>query len=279
MDICLFSKHFQSMDAAALGQAVRGLGIEGVDLTVRAGGHVEPAKVATDLPAFQKALAKNGVRVTMLTTSITGAEEPHAASVIETAGRLGIRYVKLGYWHYEGLGSYERQVERVRAALKGLEPLLKQSGVKAGLHTHSGPYMGANAEFALRLVEDCNPQAIGIYYDAGHCTVEGGGAGWLMGLDAASDRLLMVAVKDMAYFRLDSPRSARKGWRELMVPLDSGLVDWPEFVRCLKKLDFQGPVSFHSEYQGRHSFVDMSQEEVVAQTKRDLEYFKALVAG
>ena len=277
MDICVFSKHFQSFDADGLGRTMKGLGVEGVDLTVRAGGHVEPAKVATDLPAFQAALAKNGVKVTMLTTAITGAKEPDAVSVIETAGRLGIRFVKLGYWHYPGFGNYRRRAAEVKSALKGLEPVFRANDVKAGFHTHSGMYMGANADLALRLIEDCDPQAIGLYYDAGHCTLEGAGAGWMMGLDMASDRLCIVAVKDIAVFRVDSPGSARKGWRELMVPLDAGLTDWTAFVRCLKAVNFRGPVSLHSEYQGSYSFIDMTQEQVVEQTRKDLAYFRSLL--
>jgi len=276
MDICVFSKHFQTMDAETLGRTMKGLGVAGVDLTVRHGGHVEPAKVGTDLEAFQKGLAKNGIKVTMLTTSILSAEEPNAAAIIQTAGRLGIRHIKLGYWHYKGFGSYKSMADKVKGDLKGLVPLLKQNGVMAGFHTHSGQYMGANAEFALRLIEDSDPKAVGIYYDTGHCTIEGSVAGWLMGLDLVSERLVMVAVKNLAWFRMGSPSSGRRGWRELMVPLDSGLTDLAEFIRCLKKLDFRGPVSFHSEYQGSYSFMDMTQEQVVEQTRKDLEYFRGL---
>jgi len=34
------------------------------------------------------------------------------------------------------------------------------------------------------------------------------------------------------------------------VRLGTGLGDWPALVRALKKIDFQGPISFHSEYSG-----------------------------
>jgi sugar phosphate isomerase/epimerase len=277
MQSCIFSKHFQTMDADALGRTMKELGVEGVDLTVRPGGHVEPENVAAGLPAFQKALAAHGVGITMLTTAITGAAEPHARDVIEAAGRLGIGYVKLGYWHYGGFGSYRRQAELVKGALSGLEPVLKRNRVRAGFHTHSGMFMGPNAEFALRLIEDCDPQVIGIYYDCGHCTVEGSAAGWMMGLDLVSDHLFMVAVKDMAWFRVDSSGAARKGWRQLMVPLDAGLTDWPELIRCLKAINFRGPLSFHSEYQGAHSFSDMTPAQVIEQTRKDLAYFRALM--
>ncbi len=277
MEICVFSKHFQSMDADQLGRAMQELGVDGVDLTVRSGGHVEPASVKTDLPAFQDALAEHDIKISMLTTSITGADEPHAVDVIEAAGKLGIPYLKLGYWHYKGFGTYRQCADEVKAALKGLEPVLKHHGVKAGFHTHSGDYMGLSAEFILRLIEERDPNVIGVYYDAGHCTIEGGASGWMMGLDLVSDRLFMVAVKDMAYFHMGSPDSPRKGWRLLMVPMDAGLTDWPAFVHCMKAIDFQGPVSFHSEYQGPYSYIDMTQEQVVEQTRKDLAYFRSLM--
>jgi sugar phosphate isomerase/epimerase len=279
MEFCVFSKHFQAMDAPQLAGLLKEFGVDGADLTVRPGGHVEPERVAEELPRFADALGQQGLRVCMLTTSILGADGPHTQAIIETAARVGVRYIKLGYWRYKGFGHYREQAEEVGRALRGLEPILKDNGVTAGFHTHSGDFMGCNAEFALRLVEDCDPNAVGVYYDVGHCTIEGSVSGWLMGLDLMSDRLVMIAVKDMAWFRQGSPASPRKGWRDLLVPMDAGLVDWPQFVRCLKDIEFAGPISFHSEYQGSYSYIDMTQEQVVEQTRRDLAYLRGLLDG
>ena len=279
MELCLFSKHLQNFDADGLGRTLKDLGMPGVDLTVRPHGHVEPADVAEALPAFKEALAAHDVRITMLTTSIMAADAPHAREIIEAAGRCGVGFIKLGYWHYKGFGQLRSQEAEVRAALKDLEPVLKDNGVKAGFHTHSGHYMGCNASFALRIIGDCDPEAVGIYYDAGHCTLEGGEGGWLMGLDLVADRLIMVAVKDLAYFRLGSASDRHKGWQWYTVPMDSGPVDWPKFAQCLKEIDFQGPVSFHSEYQGPHSWRDLTAEQVVEQTRKDLAYLRPLLEG
>ena len=162
MDICVFSKHFRTMEADALGRCMKELGVDGVDLTVRAGGHVEPEHVADALPAFQSALADSGIKVGLLTTAITGADEPHAVDVIEAAGRCGVGYIKLGYWPYKGFGHYRERAAEVKAKLADLAPVLKANGVQAGFHTHSGNYMGLNAEFVYRLIEDCDPEAVGV---------------------------------------------------------------------------------------------------------------------
>jgi len=277
MEICVFSKHFQTMDADSLGKTMKDLGVHGVDLTVRPRGHVEPERVAEQLPRFQEALAAHGIAVTMLTTSITGVDEPNARDIIEAAGRAGVGYVKLGYWRYKGFGHYREQFRETRAALRDLEPVLRDNGVKAGVHTHSGMYMGLNAEFAFRLVEDSDPEVIGVYYDAGHNAVEGALGGWMMSLDTCAERLMMVAVKDYALFRLGGHDEPRKGWRDLVVPFDAGMVNWADLFRYLREINFNGPISFHSEYQGPFSWRDLSPEQVVEQTRKDLAYCRPLM--
>ncbi len=277
MEFCVFSKLFQSMDADVLGRTMKELGVDGVDLTVRRGGHVEPENVKEGLPAFQQALAAHDIKVSMLTTSITGRDQPHAVDVIEAAGRLGIGYIKLGYWRYKGFGTYRESERLIKAALDELAPVLKDNGVKAGMHTHSGKNMGLNAQAALTLIEDSDPEAIGVFYDGAHCVFEGGYGGWLMGLDMVSDRLFMVAVKDGGFFRTGSPSDSQKGWMPMVVPLDSGMMDWAEFIRCLKEIGFAGPLSFHSEYQGWLSFREMNVEQITEQTRKDLAYFRSLM--
>ena len=47
--ICLFSKHLPKLHYSELGGVLKDLGFAGCDLTVRPGGHVEPALSAADL--------------------------------------------------------------------------------------------------------------------------------------------------------------------------------------------------------------------------------------
>jgi hypothetical protein len=53
---CLFSKHLPELGWADLGRAVKDAGFDGVDLTVRPGGHVLPERAADDLPRLVEAL-------------------------------------------------------------------------------------------------------------------------------------------------------------------------------------------------------------------------------
>src|SRR5438552_15828647 len=59
--LCLFSKHLPDLNYEELGKAVRDLGFPGVDLTVRAKGHVLPERAAEDLPRAVEILRKHGL--------------------------------------------------------------------------------------------------------------------------------------------------------------------------------------------------------------------------
>ena len=264
------------MEVEELGKTLAKLGVDGVDLTVREGGHVQPAQVKNELPRFQEILANQGVKISMLTTAIVEMDN-EARNIVEAAAKANIKYIKLGYWPYQGFGHYAEQAKEVKKALAQLEPLFRDNGVKAGFHNHSLMNMGLNSNHGLRLIEDCNPEVIGVYYDAGHSTIEGSGCGWMMDLDLVKERVFIVAVKDMAWFRLGASNENKKGWMMKMMPLEAGLTDWPKFIECLKQMKFNGPISFHSEYQGSHSWKDLTPEEVVEQTARDLSYFRSLV--
>ena len=183
------------MNADQLGKTAKELGLDGIDLTVRQKGHVEPAQAKKELPLFKETLAKHGIKISMITTDIVDANNPDSRSVIETAGKLGIRYAKLGYWRYKGFGHYREQEKEVKKALKALEPIFRDNNVRAGFHTHAGACMGLNSNYVLRLIDECDPKVIGVYYDTGHETLEGSLGGWEMDLDIAADRIFMVAVK------------------------------------------------------------------------------------
>jgi hypothetical protein len=52
--LCIFSKHMAQFDWQGLAENARRVGFDGVDLTVRPGGHVLPERVAEDLPRAVK---------------------------------------------------------------------------------------------------------------------------------------------------------------------------------------------------------------------------------
>ncbi len=279
MKLMMFSKHLQSMSIAEAGRVIKDLGFEGVDLTVRPGGHVLPENVRADLPAAVRTLADLGLQVPLITTAITAADEPYAVDIFETAAEAGVPEIKLGYWRYEGFGTFRRAMDEVARKLDDIEKLAQHTGVRANIHTHSGDYMSASPFIIWHWIKDRDPSAVGAYVDAGHIVVEGGVSTWKMALDLLQDRITLLAVKDMEWQQVDDPTLGKKRWITKMVPLNRGVVPWPEVFACLREIGFDGWVSVHSEYQGAHSWRSLSVGELIEQTREDLAYLRWAMSG
>ena len=83
----VFSKPLQWLGYDALAEMLAEAGAEGIDLSVRPGGHVLPENVKTDLPKAVAAARKNGLRIDMITTAITKADENYTADILKTSLR------------------------------------------------------------------------------------------------------------------------------------------------------------------------------------------------
>ena len=100
--VCIFSKHLQFLeDYGDMADAALEAGFDGVDLTVRPGGHVVPEKVEEDLPRAVEAVRKAGLDVDMMATAIMSAEDPLTEPVMSTASKLGIKYYRMGRLRYK----------------------------------------------------------------------------------------------------------------------------------------------------------------------------------
>jgi sugar phosphate isomerase/epimerase len=280
MQLVMFSKMLQELDVGAAGDAVRSIGFDGIDLTVRSGGHVLPERVTRDLPAAVNVLREKSLTVPMLTTEITSSASPNAEEIIATAASLGITLLKLGYWQYKGFGELSNQLDDARADLESLAPLARRHGVTLCLHCHSGDYLTATPGLIYLLLADREPEYFGAYADLGHMTVEGGRSGWKLGLDLLSSRIRIVSVKGMGWRYEPGFAGARGSWQNIMLPLESSAVRWEEAFAFLNGIGFDGPVSFHSEYMGGHSWRPMTGvDEILAQTRADFAYLSPIIRG
>lgn len=272
MKVVMFSKHLQELSVKDAGRAAVDIGFDGLDLTVRPGGHVTPDGVEDALPAAVETLRSVGAEVAMITTAITD-DDDDARAIFRAAAAAGIRYMKLGYWRYQGFGKLRGQIAEVRECLARVEPLAQEAGVTACLHNHSGDDMTASSHVMAALLDGFDPDALGAYIDPGHMTVEGGRSGWKIGMDAVGERIRMMALKDFGWFRSEADGQVR--WSEKLVPLSEGIVRWDEVFECLTQIEFDGVVSFHSEYQGGHSWRDLDTDGVIEQTREDYAYMRS----
>ncbi len=266
--VCLFSKPLPEMDWSRLAKSVKPLGFDGIDLTVRKGGHVRPERAAEDLPKAVATIREQALEVPMITTELVTATDPTARPILSTAGKLSIPFFKTGYYRYDFV-DVRKEVTTAGNQFRGLVDLGKQFGVQAGFHNHEG-YIGAALWDIASVMDTLDPRWAGYYFDIRHATAEGGVACWKISTDLVAPRLKMVAVKD-SYWE----KTATKGWRQINCPLGEGMVNWKYFFQALARAGFHGPISLHLEYEIPGATAAVREENTLAAARRELEFIKA----
>jgi len=265
--LSFFTKPLPALDWKTLARRVRPLGFEGLDLTVRPGGHILPERASKDLPRAVAAAREEGLDVPMITTALTSAADPFAREVLETAARLGVGCFKAGYYLYDD-GDPRATVERAGRDFAGLVALAASVGIACGFHNHSA-YVGAALWDAARFLEPLDPRWAGYYFDARHAFAEGGAGAWKAAARLAAPRLLMIAAKDFRWTKTAA------GWRDENVPLGEGMVDWPAVLPILLGQGFSGPISVHVEYEPAGA---SHEEAVLEAARKDLAFLSARIA-
>jgi len=271
MQILMFTKMLKNVGGLSLEEAsdyIVAMGFDGADLTVREGGYVLPGEVSEKLPRAVSTLNAKSLDVPMITTNITDAEKDYAEDIFKAASKCSVKYIKLGYWRYEGFGRVGAQIEETRRRLRGLYALSREYDVTAAIHTHAGPYLSADPGLLATLLKDYDPEWLGAYVDPGHLFAESGPLGVEMILDLLAPYVRLVAVKNYRWLKVLDEQTKEPRWQMRMMPLKEEVVAWPTVFRCLRQIGFDGCISVHSEYE------HLNFEELIRQTKEDLAYLK-----
>lgn len=266
---CLFSKHLPNMNWQRLGQTVKKLGFGGVDLTVRPKGHVLPERAAEDLPQAVAAIRAEGLTVPMITTELLSAGDPAAKPILQTAGKLKIPYLKPGYYKYAFV-DVRSELDKAMTEFSSLAELSQESGVQIGFHNHEGN-IGAPLWDVANVIDRLPPKWVGYYFDIRHAVAEGGVGAWRMALNLVAPRIKMIAVKD------SYPEKTSKGWKQKNCPLGEGAVDWKAYFQALKRVNFQGPISLHIEYEIAGKTPAEIEDNTLLAVQRDFAFLKARV--
>lgn len=257
MKYIMFTKHLQGLDVSGIIKALQSVGVKGADLCVRPGYPVNPENAETELPAAAKRFADEGLSIPLVTApgDFLDPKQDETTRVYAAAGEAGVENIKLGYWHWsKENGGYWTQVDFIRKQLEGFSALSEKYGPRTCIHNHSGTSMGLNSCGVMNLVKGFDPRYVGVFSDTGHLSIVGEPIN--MALDIVKDYLAVMAFKDlMRYPGMGGGRVVRMG---------KGFVDWETTLRTLKGMDFNGPISFHSEYSGEpvDSVIDLARIDV-----------------
>ena len=279
LKVAIFSKHLQFVQGEELARTAAEVGFDGVDITARKGGHVEPAAVAKDLPALVKIIRDHGLEVPMITTDVADAETPFTEDLLKAASALGIRYYRFGAFKWDPKQSYAAQIEAMKPRLSRLAALNSRYQTCAIYHTHSGAgLVGASIWDLHEIMHDLDPKLVGINYDVGHATIEGGLGGWIASFRISGPHLRGIAVKDFVW-----AKDAKGAWREEWKPIGEGMVKFDQFFGMVAETDFNGPLQLHFEYplgganNGARTLT-VPRDQVLATMKKDLSAVRGHLA-
>jgi sugar phosphate isomerase/epimerase len=236
--VCFFTKHLQGLsfdDIASLGAEA---GFNGVEAPIRPKGHIEPEKVADELPKFIEALKKQGLEMTIMTSGINEvSKEQHTEEVLRTAAKLGVKRFRMNYYKYDLKQPIWDQLQAARPKIKDLVSLCKEIGIQPMFQNHSGKdYFGAPVWDIYSIMREYPAADFSFAYDILHSTCEGG-LSWPLEFNLVKDHIGAAYFKDFKW----------EGRKLVTVPLGEGQVD-PAYGKMLMKTGYSGPISLHLEY-------------------------------
>jgi sugar phosphate isomerase/epimerase len=289
LKIDAYSRHLAWLRSAEeVAQACNEMTFDGCDVTVRNyPGHVDPAKVKTDLPPFVNTLRGHGLLVDTITTNIADADSPHAESILDAASSLGIRHYWWGTYRYDLTKPIGPQLDALKPRVERLARLNEKYGMKAMYHNYSGGRTVGDAIFDfLDVLRNFDPRWVSFHYDTGHATESGANGTWSLGMRAAGPYIGGISFKDSLLSR-EGGAPGRGGspnypWHLVQVPLGEGLVDLPLVAQIMKEIAFQGPVEVQAEYSNGgagngQDKITLPRAEVLGAMKRDLTTLRGVL--
>ena len=246
--VCVYSEHFQSLPIPEVCRLFKQMGVDGLDLTVRPGGHIKPEEVTERLPVAVKAARDHGLEVMMLTTSIT-APDQIAKQTFEACQEAGIDRIKLGYYRVGEFGSLARRLDEVRRQLELVVELAAKYGVRPCVHVHSGGTIPSSGMMLYGLLKGIEPERVGAYLDSHHMTITGGNGGWSQAIDLLKPWISLVALKNFQWRKRERGELGQQRWGTEYCRLEDGVAPIAEFVGTVQRAGYGGFYTLHTEYQ------------------------------
>ena len=247
----VFTKPWRTMPIQSLGEFVKCLGFDGIELPVRPGYQVEPQNVTQDLPIAAKQLDECGVKI----FSVAGPTDEVTIAACSEAGVPIIRTMA----RIEQEESYVAAETRYQREYDALIPLLDRYGVTIGVQNHCDRFV-ANAVGLRSLIGRYDPKHIGAVWDAAHEALEGNVPD--LALDAIWSHLCMVNLKNGFRHCMTGPEAEVAQWQVYWTSGRQGLASWPKVAEELKKRSYEGVLCLTAEYTDQDSVDRLIKEDI-----------------
>jgi len=240
-----FSKPLLWLGYDAMAEALARAGFNGIDLAVRPKGHVEPERAEVDLPRAVEAARKQGLKVDMIVTALTAADEPFAERVLKTAAQCGVGIYRMGYFRYDDALGVEGTIGKLHKQMAALEALNKACGITGCYQNHydwGAGLVGGPVWDLYYMLKGLDPKWVGCQYDICHAVSESGGS-WAVALKLIAPYIRSACLKDFSWAK------KKEVWQPAPVFAGEGVVPWRRYFALLSQLKLLGvPTSVHCEW-------------------------------
>ncbi len=270
MECLVFPKFFKELSAEELGETLKDIGFDGVDIMLRDGYWVTYDTLKDSLPEYIKLMNSFGLTTKSATTSLTDIHDPGFENMYRLFVDNGVEMYRYGGFKYRGMGTFHDDFQKARETIAELEKLGQKHGVKAIIQMHGGT-LHCSSSMSYFLLDGFDPRYVGSHYDPGNMIHQEGHEDWEKGIDIIKSRLCYVVAKNAAPFLMPHPESYKLHWRMQWTTMADGLVDWESVLRLLKQAGYDGPLCFHN-------FYEHGMEHLIERTREDLKYVRDILA-
>lgn len=261
--------------------ALRRHGYDGVEWRLHEEYHVKPSELREKASDIRRLVRDHGLDVSCLMGYAPLEDVGLQERIAEACAVMECPRYRPGAVLYDGTRSYrdlhDETVDRLGKVIEAVAPYR----VKPIIETHFGT-VAPSASLAYRLVQHFDPAHVGINYDPANLVIEGHEA-WQLGLELIGPYLDYVHAKNVSWVRENGV------WRWRFEAMDRGQVDWRDVARVLKKVGYDGWISFENFYKvpmRSRGYVgeDLTQEatayrDIDDRLAEDVAFMRACLAG
>ena len=140
-------------------------------------GHVDPARVSQELPAFAAGVRRHGLRVTQIKgPAITDVSEPHAEAIVGAAAQAGCTHYSFGGYTYDLAKPLAPQLDSIKFRVDKFVRLNQKHRITLVYDTVPGAAsVGGVVLDLLSVMKEFDPKYVGFHWDTGHMALHGDG--------------------------------------------------------------------------------------------------------
>ncbi len=264
--IAIFEKVFEGLSYEELADAIHKIGAEGVEATIRPGGHIAPEVAEDEVPKMAEALAKHDKKILIAATGIKQADAS-SEKQLRILKQAGVTHYRMSHYHYDLAKPILPQLRDYTHMARGLAALNQEIGIQGLYQNHSGEnsrrgYLGALGLDAAMMLAEINPDHIGIAFDTRHLRKDTGSS-WETAAAALRPHVRSIYVKDGIWH-------GERGDQYKDVPLDEGFVNQGVFNTMRQGLAPM-PLCIHMEWLGYRIFPKAEIPDAIAANRRDVQ--------